>query len=145
MGGSQTGTLETGTLSFSAKRETHIFQRIGSSPVFARGVQPISSLPLPGWRRSRDLSRILKVLAWPPLQSPAVKKKFFFVQILGGEKLLKFGETWAVKIFSRPERGKHFSIAFRIVFRVLFRVFQTVFRVKLKHFRGQFRSAGVPP
>ena len=37
----QTGTLETGALSFSAKRErdthTHIFQRIGRSPVFVRG------------------------------------------------------------------------------------------------------------
>ena len=39
------------------------------------------------------------LLAWPPLQSLAVKKNFFFVQILGGEKLLKFGEKWAVKIF----------------------------------------------
>ena len=41
--------------------------------------------------------------------------------------------------------AKNFSVAFRIVFRVLVRVFQTVFRVKLKFFRGQFRSAGVPP
>ena len=40
-----------------------------------------------------------KFLAWPPLQSLAVKKNFFFVQILGGEKLLKFGEKWAVKNF----------------------------------------------
>ena len=31
-------------------------------------------------------------LAWPPLQSPAVKKKLFSVQILGREKCLKFGE-----------------------------------------------------
>ena len=31
-------------------------------------------------------------LAWLPLQSLAVKKKLFFVQILGGEKLLKFVE-----------------------------------------------------
>ena len=38
-------------------------------------------------------------LAWPPLQCLAVKKNFFFVQILGGEKLLKFGEKWAVKKF----------------------------------------------
>ena len=29
---------------------------------------------------------------WLPLQSLAVKKKLFFVQILGGEKLLKFVE-----------------------------------------------------
>ena len=41
-------------------------------------------------------------------------------------------------MFSRPERAKHFSVAFRIVFRVLFRVFQTVFRVKLKFFGGSF-------
>ena len=37
--------------------------------------------------------------------------------------------------------AKHFSIAFRIVFRV----FQTVFRIDLKIFRGQIRSARVPP
>ena len=30
---------------------------------------------------------------------PRGEKNFFFVQILGGEKLLKFGEKWAVKIF----------------------------------------------
>ena len=41
----------------------------------------------------------LHLLAWPPLQSLAVKKKNFFVLILGGEKLLKFGEKWAVKNF----------------------------------------------
>ena len=34
-----------------------------------------------------------------PPQSLAVKKKLFFVQILGGEKLLKFGEKWTVNIF----------------------------------------------
>ena len=51
------------------------------------------------------------------------------------------GETFLVGL-----RGaKKFPVAFRIVFRVLSRVFQTVFRVKLKNFRGQFRSAGVPP
>ena len=38
-----------------------------------------------------------------------------------------------------------FSIAFRIVIRILFRVFQTVFRIDLKIFRGQFRSADMPP
>ena len=41
--------------------------------------------------------------------------------------------------------AKIFSIAFRIGFRIHFRVFQTVFRIDLKFFRGQFRSAGVPP
>ena len=39
----------------------HIFQRIGRSPVFVRGVQPFSSLSPPEWRRSRDFARILKV------------------------------------------------------------------------------------
>ena len=39
------------------------------------------------------------LLAWLPLQSLAVKKNFFFLQIFGGEKLLKFGEKWAVKNF----------------------------------------------
>ena len=47
------------------------------------------------------------------------------------------------KIFSRPERAKNFSIAFRIVFRILFRAFQTVFRIDFKIFRGQIRSARV--
>ena len=83
-------------------------------------------------------------LAWPLLQSPAVKF-FFFVQILGGEKLLKFGEKCQWNIFKRPERAKNVSNAFRIVFRILFRVFQTVFRIVLKIFRRQIRSARVPP
>ena len=53
---------------------------------------------------------------------------------MGGEKLLV------------GLRGpKNFSIAFRIVFRILFRVFQTVFRIDLNIFRGQIRSARVPP
>ena len=44
-------------------------------------------------------------LAWLPLQSLAVKKNFFFVQILGGEKLFKFVEKCRWKTFKRPERG----------------------------------------
>ena len=39
------------------------------------------------------------LLAWPPPAEPRGEKKLFFVQILGGEKLLKFGEKWAVKNF----------------------------------------------
>ena len=36
---------------------------------------------------------LVSLLVWLPLQSLAVKKKnFFFVQILGGEQLLKFVE-----------------------------------------------------
>ena len=39
-------------------------------------------------------------LAWPPLQSLAMKKnKLYFVQILGGEKLLKLVEKVPVKYF----------------------------------------------
>ena len=77
---------------------------------------------------------------------PRGEKKLFFVQILGGEKLLKFGEKWAVEHFLVGLRGaRNFSVAFRIVFRMLFRVFQTVFRIDLKVFRGQFRSADMPP
>ena len=41
----------------------------------------------------------IEFLVWLPLQSLAVKKKLFIVQILGGEKLFKFGEKWAVKNF----------------------------------------------
>ena len=74
------------------------------------------------------------------------KKLFFFVQILGGEKLLKLLLKSAGEIFSSGLRGaKHFSNAFRIVFQILFRAFQTVFRIGFKVFRGQFRSARVPP
>ena len=42
---------------------------------------------------------IREILAWPPPAEPRGEKKLFFVQILGGEKLLKFGEKWAVKHF----------------------------------------------
>ena len=46
------------------------------------------------------------VLAWLPLQTLAVKINFVFVQILGGEKLLKFVEKCRWNIFKRrPERG----------------------------------------
>ena len=77
-----------------------------------------------------------------------VKKQFFFVfvLILGGEKLLKFLLKSAGEIFLSSLRGaKNISVAFRIVFRIFFRAFQTVFRIDLKVFRGQFRSAVMPP
>ena len=48
LGGSQTGTLETGTLSLE-RRKTHIYQRIDMVPVFVRRVQPFSSLSLPAF------------------------------------------------------------------------------------------------
>ena len=38
-------------------------------------------------------------LSVAPPAEPRGEKKLFFVQILGGEKLLKVGEKWAVKKF----------------------------------------------
>ena len=67
------------------------------------------------------------------------------MQILGGEKLFKFVES-ASEIFLSGLRGaKHFQTRFGSFFRIFFRVFQTVFRIDLKVFRGQFRSADMPP
>ena len=40
-----------------------------------------------------------------PAEPRGEKKNFFFVQILGGEKLLKFVEKCRWNIFKRPERG----------------------------------------
>ena len=77
----------------------------------------------------RDLLRLEgKFLTFPR------EGKFTSSHFMGGEKFL-VGLRGA----------KNFSIAFRIVFRILFRVFQTVFRIDLKIFRGQIRSARVPP
>ena len=77
---------------------------------------------------------------------PRGEKTLFFVHMLGGEKPFKISLKSASEIFLGGLRGANFfSNTFRIVFRILFRVFQTVFRIDLKLFRGQFRSAGVPP
>ena len=85
-------------------------------------------------------------LAWLPLQSLAVKKTFLLVQILGGEQLLYNLLKSAGDIFlSGLRRAKNVLVAFWIVFRIFFRVFQTVFRIDLKFFRGEFRSADMPP
>ena len=43
-------------------------------------------------------SSLLNISVAPPAE-PRGEKELFFVQILGGEKLLKFGEKWAVKNF----------------------------------------------
>ena len=61
---------------------------------------------------NRTLATVLwvplsNVIIWPqwqilsvaPPAEPRGENKLFFVQILGGEKLLKFGEKWAVKKF----------------------------------------------
>ena len=67
-------------------------------------------------------------------------KQTFFVQTLGGEKLL----DKCREIFRRRERGLKFSDTFRIVFRILFLAFQTIFRSSIQLFlRPQFRSADV--
>ena len=50
------------------------------------------------WRRKTHQNTD-KMLVCPPPAEPRGEKKLFFVQILGGEKLLKFGEKWAVKYF----------------------------------------------
>ena len=49
--------------------------------------------------RMGEISAGSELLAWPSLQSLAVTKNFYFLYILGGEKLLKFGEKWAVNNF----------------------------------------------
>ena len=45
------------------------------------------------------MSNKKKNISVAPPAEPRGEKKLFFVQILGGEKLLKFGEKWAVKNF----------------------------------------------
>ena len=78
----------------------------------------------------------MNYLAWPPLQSLAVKKCFIFLKILGGEKLLKFVEKCRCNIFKRPEMGlKTLRSRFGSFFG-FFRVFQTVFRIDLKFCSG---------
>ena len=49
-------------------------------------------------RKTTQTPRILILSVAPPAE-PRGEKKLFFVQILGGEKLLKFGEKWAVNNF----------------------------------------------
>ena len=77
---------------------------------------------------------------------PRSEKILCFCANFGRWKNFKIWWKSAGEIFLSGLRGaKTFSNAFRIVFRILFRVFQTVFRIDLKVFRGQFRSARVPP
>ena len=84
-------------------------------------------------------------LAWPPLQSLAVNFFFFWCKFWAVKNFYNLLKS-AGEIFLSGLRGaNNFSNAFRIVFRILFRVFQTVFRIDLKIFRGQFRSADMPP
>ena len=76
---------------------------------------------------------------------PRAEKKIILCTFWAVEKFLYLGKS-AGEIFLSGLRGaKSFSVAFRIVFRIFFRVFQTVFRIGLKAFRGEFRSADMPP
>ena len=47
------------------------------------------------WSGRQNCSHNISVAT--PAEPRGEKKLLFFVQILGGEKLLKFGEKWAVK------------------------------------------------
>ena len=94
---------------------------------------------------SSPWSLVSSALAWPPLQSLAVKKNFYLCKFWAVKNFENFLKR-AGEMFLNGLRGaKNVSNAFRIVFRILFRVFQTVFRIDLKVFRGQFRSADMPP
>ena len=91
-----------------------------------------------------------RILAWPPLQSLAVEKKknffFFFCANFGRWKTFKIWWKMGGEKFLVGLRGlKIFQTRFGSFFRILFPIFQTVFRIDLKVFRGQFRSARVPP
>ena len=87
----------------------------------------------------------LWVLAWPPLQSLAVKKTFIFCKFWAVKNFYNLLKSADEKLLGGLRGANNFSVTFRIVFRVIFRVFQTVFRVKIKIYRGQFRSARVLP
>ena len=79
-------------------------------------------------------------LAWLPVQSRAVKKKFYFCTNFRRWKTFRkvpvkyFWEAWEGLNIFRSRFSDPFS-----------RSFQTVFRVELQFFQGQFRSVGVPP
>ena len=68
---------------------------LSSVLVFLHILEPKTKKPTT-WRYVKHvfLGKIFSV-ALPA--EPRGEKKLFFVQILGGEKLLKFGEKWAVK------------------------------------------------
>ena len=76
---------------------------------------------------SHHLGEALTFCVATPAEPCGEKKKLFFVQILGGEKLLKFVES-AGEIFLSGLRGaKTFSNTFRIVFRIFFAFFKSFF------------------
>ena len=67
---------------------------------------------------------------------PRGEKKLFFVQILGGEKLLKFGEKRRWNIFKRPERGYKFFKRVSDRFSDPFSRFSNRFLYRFKSFSG---------
>ena len=87
-------------------------------------------------------NEILSVAARAEPRGEQKKELWNFWAVKNFENLL----TSAGEIFLSGLRGaKNLSVAFRIVFWIFFRVFHTVFRIDLKVFRGQFRSADMPP
>ena len=67
---------------------------------------------------------------------PRGEKKLFFVQILGGEKLLKFVESAGEKLLSGLRGAKNVSNTFRIVFPIFFSRFSSPFSCQIKTFSG---------
>ena len=66
---------------------------------------------------------------------PCGEKKFFFLQILGGEKLLKLLKSADGKMLGGLRGAKILSVTFRIVFRVLFAFFNR-FSCQNKNYSG---------
>ena len=77
-------------------------RRLGSSRLWCAQLwSAVLTLHL-SWSRLVGRSGLLgdrQNLSVAPPAEPRGEKKLVFVQILGGEKLLKFGEKWAVKNF----------------------------------------------
>ena len=67
---------------------------------------------------------------------PRGEKKLFFVQILGGEKLLEFVEKSGEIFLSGLRGAKTFSNAFRIIFSDPFSRFSNRFSYRFKSFSG---------
>ena len=85
---------------------------------------------------SREKLHFPYVVSVAPPAEPRGENFFFFVQILGGEKLLKLLKS-AGEIFLKGLRGaKNFSNAFRIALRIFFSRFSNRFSCQIKSFSG---------
>ena len=123
-------------LCFTAR--THPGPEVGAIPA-RPGPILVPSVPSgSGLDGPKQTSWPLPILAWPPLQSLAVKKSFIFCKFWAVKNFYYLLKS-ASENFAGGLRGaKNVSVTFRIVFRVLFRVFQTAFRAKLKQFGDNF-------